>query len=52
LNWVKLTVYLYCLHDLEIYNNENKVKMKQKENNKQHYMSKQLHSKTGINGTN
>jgi len=28
------------------------VKLKQKENNKQKYMSKQLHSKTGIKDTN
>jgi len=53
-------IYLYCLHDLEIYihtytkqknNNEKKVK-KEKKNNKQKYMNKQLHSKTGINDTN
>jgi len=33
-------------------NNEKKVKMKQKKNNKQKYMSKQLHRKTGIKDTN
>ena len=34
-------------------NNEKKVKIKEtKKNNKQKYMSKQLHSKTGIKDTN
>ena len=33
-------------------NNEMKVKMKQEKNNKQKYMSKQLHRKTGIKDTN
>ena len=47
--------YLYCLHDLEIYIHmlqSRRTKMKQKENNEQKYMNKQLHSKTGIKDTN